>query len=233
MEKPLPALPSTGISPCLLPAGGSRGNTLAASTSTAPHESVAPEAAGLGISLRRVDTPGPTAVCKPKKPEGDDWATIAHKAYDRAKAKADLTTRVSQKLTSHLQTEIARCEHDLEKLNPDNRLSTHCNSLSDLPSGLNTEAARVKANLVKFQQMLQCIGARRESATASLENQAQALYFAQLGINANFEQAFLSAKMLKASDLSPPSAVQKSDVDHECRALCSKFGIELGEDEKA
>jgi hypothetical protein len=290
MEKPLPALPSTGIPPCLVPAGGSRGNTLAASTSTAPHESVAPEAAGLGISLRRVDTPGPTAVCKPKKPEGNDWATIAsrdedetgdeddesepdpnnhipvrivnikdskrwpghvvvlfnpdfliglqhvlkaHKAYDRAKAKADLTTRVSQKLTSHLQTEIARCEHDLEKLNPKNRLSTQCNSLSDLPSALNTDVARTEASLVKFQQTLQYIQTRRESATASLEKQAQALYLAQLGINSNFEQAFLSEELLKASDLSPPSTVQESDVDIECRALCSKFSIELGEDGNA
>jgi hypothetical protein len=292
MEKPLPALPSTGIPPCLLPAGGSRGNTLATSTSTAHYDSVAPEAAGLGISLHRVDTPGPTAICKPEKPEGDDWATIAsrdedetedeedddnddesepdpnnhipvrivnmkdskrwpghvvvlfnpdfliglqhvlkaHKAYDRAKVKADLTTRVSQKLKSHLQTEIARCEHDLEKLNPKNRLSTQCNSLSDLPSALNTDVVRTEASLVKFQQMLQYIETRRESATASLEKQAQALYLAQLGINSNFEQAFLNERMLEASDLSPPSAVQESDVDIERQALCSKFSIELGED---
>jgi hypothetical protein len=294
IEKPLPALPSTGIPTCLLPAGGSRGNTLATSTSTANHESIAPEAAGLGISLHRVDTPGPTAICKPKKPEGDDWATIAsrdedetgdeddddddesepdpnnhipvrivnmkdskrwpghvvvlfnpdfligfqhvlkaHTAYDRAKAKADFTTRVSQKLTSHLQTEIARCEHDLEKLNPKNRLSTQCNSLSDLPSALNTDVARTEASLVTFQEMLQYIETRRERATASLENQAQALYLSQLGINANFEQAFLSEKMLNASDVSPPSSVQESDVDLECQNLCSQFGIELGEDGNA
>jgi hypothetical protein len=299
MEKPLPALPSTEIPSCLLPAGGSRGNTLTTSTSTTHHDSVAPEADGLGISVHRVDTPGPTAVCKSRKPDGDDWATIAshtadedededdaddndgnddeaepdpnnhipvrlinmkdsklwpghvvvlfnpdfliglkhvlkaHKAYDRAKANAELNTRVSQKLTSHLQMQIARCEQELENLNPDNRLSTQCNGLDNLPSAPNTNASRAKASLATFRRMLEYIETRRESGTASLEKQACALYLSQLGINANFEQAFLSGEMLKPSDISSPSPVQESDVDLECQALCSRFGVQLRGDGEA
>jgi hypothetical protein len=294
IENPLPALLSTEIPSCLLPAGGLRGNALTTTPSTARRESVAPEAVGLGISAHRADTPGRTAVCKPRKPDGDDWATIAsrdedeteheddddddesepdpnnhipvrvinmvdskrwpghvvvlfnpdfliglkhvlkaHRAYDRAKAKAEITRRASGKLIIHLQKQISRCEHDLEKFNPDNRLSTHCNRLDDLPSALNTNASRAKASLVTLRHMLEYVESRRESVTTSLDRQAQALYLSQLGINANFEQAFISGKILKASDISPPSHVQESDVDLECQALCSQYGIQLREDDKA